>query len=62
MSFYVNYQKVLKRIEEKAKARSKKDFLCPNEEVYFLDGGHLRLYTPGSFYLESMKIENKTCN
>ncbi|MFC1517851.1 hypothetical protein ACFL5G_04810 [Candidatus Margulisiibacteriota bacterium] len=62
MSFFINYQRVLKRIEDKARARSKKPSLRPSDVIFLMDGGNLRVYTPETVYLESMKVDKKLCN
>lgn len=62
MSFFVNYQRILKRIEEKAKAKTKKHTLGDHDDVYLLDGGSMKVYTQETFYLESMKPNNRFWN
>ena len=62
MSYFINYQKILKRIEEKARAKSKKHGSVSTNDVYVMDGGSIRIYTPGNVYLESMRVDNKVRN
>lgn len=62
MSYFINYEKILERIEKKNQAKSKKHIFDPNGEVYMMDGGRLRIYTPGTFYLETMKFDTSSCN
>jgi len=62
MSYFINYQKILDRIEKKNQARSKKRSFKPDPEIFMLEGGRLTIYEPGTLYLESAKSDSSLYN
>ncbi len=62
MNYLINYQRLLKRLEIKAKARFKEKYIMPSEEIYLLDGYNIQAYSPNTFYLESLKVDNSARN
>ncbi|MBU0580284.1 MAG: hypothetical protein KKA19_03815 [Candidatus Margulisbacteria bacterium] len=62
MSYFINYQRILDRIQKKISAKSKKRYFNAIDEIYLLDGGNIRTYSPETVYLESMRIDKKNYN
>ena len=62
MTYFLNYQKILKRIEQKNKAKDKKIKNGLIDEIYLLDGGYIRVYTPDMVYLENLRVNSSLYN